>query len=91
VHEVLSLLFRRDGVPNVMVMDGAKAQVQCDFRRKYRDAGYNTKQTEPYTAKSNLGEGEGGVHELKQGMGWEILLSGCPNHCWGDCSLPHCT
>jgi hypothetical protein len=27
-HEALSLLFHRDGVPNVMVMDGAKAQVE---------------------------------------------------------------
>jgi hypothetical protein len=26
-HEALSLLFHRDGVPNFMVMDGAKAQV----------------------------------------------------------------
>jgi hypothetical protein len=26
-HEALSLLFHRDGVPNVMVMDGARAQV----------------------------------------------------------------
>jgi hypothetical protein len=37
VHEALSLLFHRDGVPNVMVMDGAKAQVQDDFRMKLRD------------------------------------------------------
>jgi hypothetical protein len=27
-HEALSLLFHRDGVPNVMVMDGYKAQVE---------------------------------------------------------------
>jgi hypothetical protein len=27
-HEALSLLFHRDGVPNVMVMDGAKAQIK---------------------------------------------------------------
>jgi hypothetical protein len=27
-HEALSLLFHRDGVPNVMVMDGSKAQVE---------------------------------------------------------------
>jgi hypothetical protein len=27
-HESLSLLFHRDGVPNIMVMDGAKAQVE---------------------------------------------------------------
>jgi hypothetical protein len=26
-HEALSLLFHRDGVPNMMVMDGSKAQV----------------------------------------------------------------
>jgi hypothetical protein len=26
-HEALSLLFHRDGVPNVMVMDGEKVQV----------------------------------------------------------------
>jgi hypothetical protein len=25
-YEALSLLFNRDGVPNVMVMDGSKAQ-----------------------------------------------------------------
>jgi hypothetical protein len=27
-HEALSLMFHRDGVPNVMEMDGAKAQIQ---------------------------------------------------------------
>jgi hypothetical protein len=30
-HEALSLLFNIDGVPNVMVMDGAKAQVEGEF------------------------------------------------------------
>jgi hypothetical protein len=33
-HEALSLLFYRDGVPNVMVMDGAKVQVEGEFIRK---------------------------------------------------------
>jgi hypothetical protein len=27
-HDALSMLFHRDGVPNVMIMDGAKAQVE---------------------------------------------------------------
>jgi hypothetical protein len=27
-NEALSLMFHRDGVPNVMVMDGSKAQVE---------------------------------------------------------------
>jgi hypothetical protein len=42
-HEALSLLFHRDGVPNVTVMDGAKAQVEGEFRRKLRDAGCHIK------------------------------------------------
>jgi hypothetical protein len=42
-HEALSLLFHRDGLPNVMVMDGAKAQVEGQFRKKLRDAGCHIK------------------------------------------------
>jgi hypothetical protein len=44
------------GFPNVMVMDGAKAQVEGDFRRKLRDTGCYIKQTEPHTQSSNMGE-----------------------------------
>jgi hypothetical protein len=43
-HEALSLLFHWDGVPNVMVMDGANAQIQGGFRRKLREAGCHIKQ-----------------------------------------------
>jgi hypothetical protein len=43
-HEALLLLFHRDGVPNVMIMDGANAQVQWDFRRKLREYGCHIKQ-----------------------------------------------
>jgi hypothetical protein len=42
-HEALSLLFHRDGFPNVMAMDGTKAQVEGEFRRKLRDAGCHIK------------------------------------------------
>jgi hypothetical protein len=48
-HVALSLLFHRYGVPNVMVMDGAKAQVEGELRRKLRDAGCHIKHTEPHT------------------------------------------
>jgi hypothetical protein len=76
-HEALSLLFHRDGVPNVMVMvmDGAKAQVEGKFSRKLRDAECHIKQTEPHTQSSNMGEV--GVRELKRGFGWQMLCSGC--------------
>jgi hypothetical protein len=46
-HEALYLLFHRDGVTNVMVLYGAKAQVEGEFRRKLFDAGCHIKQTEP--------------------------------------------
>jgi hypothetical protein len=75
-HEAFSLLFHRDGVPNFMVMDGAKAQVEGGFRRKLRDAGCHIKQTEPRTQSSNMGEGA--VREFKKGVGLQVLRSGCP-------------
>jgi hypothetical protein len=86
-HEALSLLFHRDGVPNVMVMvmDGAKAQVEGQFRRKLHNAGCHIKQTEPHIKSSNMGEG--GVRELKRGVGWKMLCSGCPKLFWDDCII----
>jgi hypothetical protein len=75
-QDALSLLFHRDGFPNVMFMDGAKAQTEGQFRRKMRDAGCYIKQNEPHTQSSNMGEG--GVRELKRGVGWQMLRSGCP-------------
>jgi hypothetical protein len=70
-HEALSMLFHSDGVPNVMVMDGSKAQADGQFRRKLCDAGCHIKQTEPHTQSSNMGDG--GVRELKRGVGRQIL------------------
>jgi hypothetical protein len=61
-HEALSLLFHRDGVPSVMVMDGANTKTEGKFRRKLRDEGFHIKQTEPHTQSSNMGEG--GVREI---------------------------
>jgi hypothetical protein len=63
-HEALSLLFHKDGVPNVMVMDGKNAQVEGEFRRKLCDAVFHIKQTEPHTQSSNMGEGA--VREKKR-------------------------
>jgi hypothetical protein len=63
-HEALSFLFHRNGVPNVMVVDGAKEQVEGEFRRKSCDAGCHIKQTEPHTQSSKMGEG--GVREFNR-------------------------
>jgi hypothetical protein len=84
-HEALSLLFHRDGISNVMVMDGDKAQTEGEFRRKLCDAGCHIKQTEQHTKSSNLGEG--GVYELKRGVGRKMLRYGCPKRLWDDCII----
>jgi hypothetical protein len=31
--------------------------------------------------------GEGGVRELKRGIGWQMLLSGCPKLSWEGCII----
>jgi hypothetical protein len=79
-HEALSLLFHREGVPNLMFMDGAKAQVQGEFRRKLLDAGCHIRKTEHHTQSSNIGEG--GVHDLNRGVGRHMLRSCCPKRLW---------
>jgi hypothetical protein len=84
-HEALSLLFHINRVPNVIVMDGAKAKVEGEFRRKLRDSGFHIKQTEPHTQSSNMGEGA--VRELKKGVGRQMLRSGCPKRLWDDCII----
>jgi hypothetical protein len=81
-HEALSLLFHRDGVPNVMVMDGVKDQVEGQFRSKVCDAVCHIKQTEPHTKSSNMGEG--GVRELKRGVRWKIIRAVCPKRFLDD-------
>jgi hypothetical protein len=48
-HEALLLLHKRDGVPSIMVVDGAREQVHGDFRRKNREVGTHIKETEPHS------------------------------------------
>ena len=67
VHETVDLLFKRDGVPNAMIMDGAKEQILGQFRKECRSAGVHVRQTEPYTPFSNTTEAA--IRELKKGVG----------------------
>jgi hypothetical protein len=73
-RESCSLIFHRDGVSNVTVIDGANAQVEGELRRKLH---------EPYTASSNVGEG--GVLELNNVVGRKMLRYGYPKRCLDDC------
>ena len=87
-HEALSLLHARDGVPNVMIMDGAREQVMGEFRRKCRQVSTHVRTTEPHTPWSNAAEGA--IREAKKGVGREMVRSKCPKRLWDDCLEREC-
>ncbi len=68
-HQGLSLLFQKDGVPNYMISNGLKEQVQGEFQCKCKEADCYVKQTE-HTPWSN--GAECGMRELKQVVGQKI-------------------
>jgi hypothetical protein len=82
-HETLSLLFHRDGVPPVMIMDGSKEQTLGDFSRKLRQADCHKRQTEPYSPWMNAAEGC--IRELKRGASRKMLKAGSPKTLWDHC------
>ncbi|KAI2504636.1 Reverse transcriptase (RNA-dependent DNA polymerase) [Fragilaria crotonensis] len=82
-HEGLSLLFQREGVPNTIIMDGAREQTMGIFRKKCREVGVHVKQTEPHTPWSNAAEAA--IRELKRGVGRQMVRSAAPKRLWDDC------
>ena len=72
----LDRLFRHEGVPPEMIMDGSKEQNLGDFARKLRDAGCHRKQIEPHSPWMNLCEGK--IHELKRGSTRKMLKRNVP-------------
>ena len=82
-HEALSLLHRRDGFPNVMIMDNAKEQVNGDFRRKNREVHTHVSQTEAFSPWMNAAEGA--IKELKKGHGRDMVRERSPKVLWDHC------
>jgi hypothetical protein len=83
VHEGLSLLFKRDGVPPAIIMDDSKEQTLGKFAKKMREADCWLKQTEPYSAWQNAAEGV--IRELKKGAGRKMVKTKTPKRLWDDC------
>ena len=79
----LDRLFRHEGVPPKMIMDGSKEQNLGDFTRKLRDAGCHRKQIEPHSPWMNLCEGE--IRELKRGSTRKMLKRNEPKKIWDHC------
>jgi hypothetical protein len=82
-HQALSLIAQCDGLPEVLVMDGYKAQTKGEFCRKCREFYIHVKQLEGYNSKSNAAEG--GVRKLKRGTGREQLRANISKVLWDHC------
>jgi hypothetical protein len=74
-HEGLSLMFQRDGVPPLIIMDGSKEQTMGEFKKKARAAGCRIKLTEPYSPWQNAAESA--VRQTKHGAGRKMAVSQC--------------
>ena len=79
-HKTLSTLFSRDGVPNILVMNGATEQVADMLQKKAHQANCCIRQTEPLTPWSNAAKGA--IRELKQGAMRKMIATGSPRRLW---------
>jgi hypothetical protein len=48
-HEALSLMFKRDGIPSKMILDGSKDQIEGVFGHKLMEVNCHMHRTEPYS------------------------------------------
>jgi hypothetical protein len=82
-HEALSLMFKPDGVPPEMILDGSKEQVKGAFRRKLKEVNCHLRVTEPYLPWQQAAEGC--IRKLKQGVSRKMIKTGAPKHLWDHC------
>ena len=82
-HKASSLLFKQDGVPNTMIMDGSKEQTLAQFKSKCRQVGCRTRHTESYSHWSNYCEVA--IKEAKLDVDRDLRKSKFPKKLWNDC------
>ena len=81
--EALALLFQREGVPAVMIMDGALTQTKGEFRQLCVKSGCQVKQTEPRSPWQNTAESA--IRELKRTTRSTLARTRAPLKLWDDC------
>mmetsp|Transcript_37601 Transcript_37601/g.53010 ORF Transcript_37601/g.53010 Transcript_37601/m.53010 type:complete len:1380 (-) Transcript_37601:246-4385(-) len=79
-HEALSLMFKRDGVPMNMIVDGSREQVAGDFKRKCIEADCRIKQLEPHSQWANAAEAS--IRELKKASARKQAKMRSPKKLW---------
>jgi hypothetical protein len=82
-HYTLDTLFRRVGVPRVMVPDIAKEMTEGNFKRKVLRVGAALHPIEAYTPNSNLAEHV--IRELKRSYRRMMLSTNAPECLWDLC------
>jgi len=76
-------LFKRDGVPPDIVLDGSKEQVLGEFKRKLNKANCYLKMTEPCSPWSQAAEDC--IREIKRGAIQKLLKTRCSKVLWNHC------
>ena len=79
-HEALSMMFKRDGVPNNLIVDGAREQIHGDFKRKCIEADCRIKQLEPHSQWANAAEAS--IRELKKASARKQAQKSSPRRLW---------
>ncbi len=82
-HEVLLLMFKRDGIPSKMILDGSNEQVKGVFRHILKEMNCHMRATEPYSPWHQAAKGC--ICKLKQGVSRKMIRTGAPKHLWGHC------
>jgi hypothetical protein len=82
-HLTLNELFRKVGVPRVIIPDNAKELTEGDFKKKALRAGLAILPVEAYTKNANLAEDA--IQDLKRVYRRTMIAMNLPEVLWGKC------
>ena len=82
-HKTLDSLFRKVGVPRVIIPDNARELTQGEFKKKVQRVGATIRPIEAYTPNANIAED--GIRELKQTCRRMTSSMNTPEVLWDSC------
>ena len=83
-HHSSKKLFKNDGVPSKIVMDGAREQIMGKLKEARQDATFQVQQLEYNTPWAN--RAEGAVRENKRAARRAMKNLACPARLWDYCA-----
>ena len=70
MHDAVLLIFKQDGVPLAVIVDGSKKQTMGQFRNKFCKAGSWLQTTKPQSPWQKMAESAIGSSSAEQGKKW---------------------